>query len=74
MTDWRLKGGPKNHGRFAIVNQGRVRMGSNHKPMTKAARMRFFRMADAQERRLGWRTFYTLSEQRRYKESIPKWD
>ena len=34
-------GKKKNNGRFSYFEEGRMRMGSNHVPMTKNDRMRF---------------------------------
>lgn len=34
--------GPKNNGRFAYIEHGKIRIGWNHKPMTKAERNRMF--------------------------------
>ena len=39
---WYIKGGPKNNGMFAYFENGKMRMGNNHKPMTKNARTRKF--------------------------------
>jgi len=53
---WHIRGGPKNGGRFGRMRGHRFEIGLNHRPMTKAARMRFLRASDEAFRRAGyWR-------------------
>lgn len=50
---WYICGGPKNNGRFAYFEFGRLRTGLNHRPMTKNSRVRFLRKSRQQQRRDG---------------------
>lgn len=42
--------GPKNGGRFSYMSNGKLRIGLNHRPMTKMARMAFLTVP-----KKGWR-------------------
>ena len=53
-TLWHIRGGPKNGGRFGKMTGHRFEIGRNHKPKTKNARIRFFRMSDENKRKRGW--------------------
>lgn len=50
----KYKGGPKNGSQFAYMERGRVRIGRNHRPMARLARLAFLARSKDRERRLGW--------------------